>query len=204
MIVFVETNFVFELAFARDEHAACERILRFAENQNLALCVPAFSLSEPNETLVRRANRRKTLSRELKAELNEMARSKLYQESSTQMQNLTKLLIESVDEEKRDFDHALNRIVAVSRVLPLDEKVITHGIELQETRSLTPQDSIIYASVLQHLNTLELDLVKCFVTKNARDFATPDIINELKPFNCKFLTRFENALGLIESQIKTS
>ena len=55
MNVYVETNFILELAFVQDEHESCDRILALCEAQRATLVLPTFCLAESYETLIRRA-----------------------------------------------------------------------------------------------------------------------------------------------------
>ena len=55
MIVYVESNFVLELALLQEEHDSCDAIIMLAETRDIELVVPAFSLAEPYEALVRRS-----------------------------------------------------------------------------------------------------------------------------------------------------
>ncbi len=66
------------------------------------------------------------------------------------------------------------------------------------TLGLKPQDSIVYASVYEHLAAAGLDR-KCCVTKDAKDFLNPDIKNELDRRNCRLLSRFGDALDYVRS-----
>ena len=51
MDVYVETNFVLELALLQEQHESCEKILRFQQTGKIRLIVPAYSLIEPFETI---------------------------------------------------------------------------------------------------------------------------------------------------------
>jgi hypothetical protein len=55
--VYVESNFVLELALLQEQHAACEAIVQLCEAGDLRLVLPAYSFMEPFETL-RRCRRR--------------------------------------------------------------------------------------------------------------------------------------------------
>jgi predicted nucleic acid-binding protein len=65
MIVYVESSFVLELAFLRTEHEACTTLLDSAESHELRLALPAFSVGETYEALVRRSKRRGELHNQL-------------------------------------------------------------------------------------------------------------------------------------------
>ena len=54
MNVYVESNFVLELALLQEQHASCEALLRLCEEGGIQLVIPAYSLAEPYETLTRR------------------------------------------------------------------------------------------------------------------------------------------------------
>ena len=43
--------------------------------------------------------------------------------------------------------------------------------------------------------------LRCFITKNSRDFVNPDIENELKAYNCRLLTKFADGLGYVRSRL---
>lgn len=75
MIVYVETNFIFEIALQQREQAHCWRLLEFAGQGNIELAIPAYSITEPYEKLIRKERERKDLSARLRAELGELGRS---------------------------------------------------------------------------------------------------------------------------------
>ncbi len=52
MIVYVESNFVLELAFLQEEHERCLALLSLAESRDIHLVLPAFSIGEPYEVWV--------------------------------------------------------------------------------------------------------------------------------------------------------
>jgi hypothetical protein len=193
MIVYVESNFVLELAFMQEEHESCEEIIGLAQIDNVRLVLPAFSIGEPYEAWVRRSKRRQELYNALVTETQELSRSKPYRESSKELRELTNLLVQSGEEEKRRLDEVLDRILNITEIIPIGQETIKAAISLQKSRSLKPQDSIVYASVLQHLKDAPA-IPKCFITKNAKDFLNPDIENELAAYDCKLLVSFGNGL----------
>ncbi len=200
MIVYVESNFILELALLRAEHKDCEMLVSLAESQDIDLTLPAFSVGEPYEALGRRLKRREELRKKLSTEIQELARSKPYQESPTEFQRLMDLLLSSGEEEKRKLDKALNKTLSVAEVIPIDLNTIKAAIAFQESHSLSPQDSIVYASILDHLARTSGG-PHCFITKNSRDFVTPDIVNDLAAYNCRLLSQFSDGLGYIRSHL---
>ena len=198
MIVYVESNFVLELAFLQEEHESCNTILEMVQSQQIDLVLPAFSVVEPYETWVRRDKQRRELYAKLKSEIRELSRSKPYAEESEKLQELSRLFLRSGEEEKLRLDQTLKRIVAQAHIIPIDAQIIATAIEFQSQYNLSPQDSIVYSSVLKHLNR-QANKSSCFITRNAKDFSNPDIETELASHQCKLLTTFRDGLGYIRS-----
>jgi hypothetical protein len=78
MIVTVESNFVLEIALRQDEVAECERLIALAQAGSIRLAIPACSLFEPFETMVRRRKQREAIFQKLRDELRELARTEAY------------------------------------------------------------------------------------------------------------------------------
>ena len=112
MIVYVESNFVLELAFLQEEFEACNSILELSEAREIDLIVPAYSLLEPYEALVRRSRRRNELSIRLADETREMSRSRPYSEITERASEITSTLISSGEQEKRRLDSTVECLAA--------------------------------------------------------------------------------------------
>ncbi len=199
MIVYVESNFVLELAFLREDHLACAELLTLSEANTIQLIMPAFSIGEPYEAWGRRSKQRSDLHSKLSSELKELSRSEPYKELSQEFHELTGLLVRSNEDEKQRLDGALDKILNVAQIIAINAATIRLAITYQRTRSLKPQDAIVYASIIQHLSENSTGK-KCFITANAKDFVNPDIKNELASYDCYLLTRFSDGLGYIRSQ----
>ena len=200
MIVYVESNFVLELAFLQAEHESCEELLSLSESGDIHLVLPAFSIGEPYETWVRRSKQRQELHEQLSRTIGELSRSRHYQESSQEFQDLTNLLLSSVEQEKSRLDEILERILQTIDVIHINLSIIREAITFQKSLDLEPQDSIVYASILEHLTTAARES-SCFITQDKDFSANSDIENELKNYNCKLLTKFANGLGYIRNQL---
>lgn len=200
MIVYVESNFVLELALLQEEHESCQALLSLAESQDIHLVLPAFSIGEPYETWVRRSRQRRELRNQLGRTIRELSRSRPYRGASHEFQDLTNLLLRSGEEEKARLDTTLERLLQTADVIPIGLNTIRAATALQKARNLSPQDAIVYASILDHLASAS-DQPRCFVTKNSRDFGNPDIESELATYACQLLTRFSDGLGYVRSRL---
>ena len=200
MIVYVESNFVLELAFLQEEHESCLELLSLSESGDICLVLPAFSIGEPYETWVRRSKQRIRLQEKLSNAIRELSRSRPYQGSSDEFQGLTNLLRRSGEEEKLRLDDILERILQTVEVIPIGLSTIRAAITFPKSLFRSPKDSIVYASVLDHLTTASEE-PRCFITKDSKDFANPDIENELTEYNCQLLTKFSDGLGYVRNQL---
>lgn len=200
MKVYVESNFVLELAYLQEECECCLELLGLAESHYIQLVLPAFSIGEPYEALVRRSRQRRELRDQLDRTIRELSRSRPYQGTTDEFQELTKVLFTSGEEEKRRLDDILERILQIADVIPVGSNISRAATTLQRSRDLSPQDAIVYASVLDHLASAP-EAIRCFINRNSKDFLNPDIENELAAHNCRLLTRFADGLGYVQHQL---
>jgi predicted nucleic acid-binding protein len=80
IFVYVETNFLLEMAFSQEQVDSCESILSLCESRKIKLVLPSFSIAECFETLVRKSKRRKDLEARIDQELVQFKRSGSYRE----------------------------------------------------------------------------------------------------------------------------
>lgn len=197
MIVYVESNFILELAYLQEHYVNCERILELAAAEKIKLILPAFAVGEPYFAWVGRKKVRARLHEELTRQIRELGRSEPYAGSKERFQDITKALLVSGEEEKLRLDDAIRRTVNQCDLIPIDAEIVTDGIEIQIRHNLGPQDSIIYASVLSHLSNADRQVAKIFVTKNSKDFSNPDVVQELQNLGCNLFTNIGAAYGEI-------
>lgn len=200
MILYVETNFVIELALRQEEYQACRDLLSFVKvHSGVELALPAFCIGEAYEAGERKWAQRRQLHQNLLDEIAQIQRSKPFRERSKELRKLPGLLVESGEEQKRVLDGLLKELLGIARVLPLDRQTFARAVEFQKTRDLKSQDSIVYASVITDLEA-HSSKASCFVTKDRKDFfSNQDIQDELDGLGCKLLGRFANGLGYIQS-----
>lgn len=202
MDVYVESNFVLEVALLQEQQESCEKIVELCETGKAHLVLPAYSLVEPHETIVRYAKNRTKISNDLTTEMKQLSRSKPYQEEIDALQSITGFLIRSQEEEKERLRNTIERLLRVSEVVPLDSQILISARKYQLDHDLSPQDSIVYASVLNHLNS-STSSAKCFLNRNSKDFDDPDIVDVLNGYGCKMLFSFNAGYGYISSQIRS-
>jgi predicted nucleic acid-binding protein len=198
--VYVETNFVLELAFQQEQFESCEQILQLCEAGDIELVIPAYSLAEPHEKLIRQANSRKELQRRLRDEIQQLSRTASYMSRIHSIQDIASLLVQSNEEEQQRFVEYRERLLQHAEVIALTADILSEAAVGEESYTLKPQDALVYASVITHLRQHQPQIA-CFLNRNTKDFDNPDIVNELNQFNCRMIPRFDHGYGFIRSQL---
>ena len=196
MNIYVETNFVLELALDQEQRESCEQILSLCEEGEAQLVIPAYSLAEPYETLTRRHVKRKQMKTDLDQEVRQLTRTALYMRRLSDLQSVTTLLIDSANDEAKRLDDTRSRLLKISEIIPLTAQILGEATRGQKVYDLSPQDALVYASVLQHRRQ-DISAQGCFLNRNSRDFDNPDIVEELNKYNCKLLPRFDTGYQFI-------
>jgi predicted nucleic acid-binding protein len=196
MTVFAETNFLLELAYLQEEHESCQEILALAEAGRINLAVPAFCVAEARTTHDRQVKQRTEFHTALSRQIREIARSKPYSDVPARSRELMAALVDSAESERRRLREALDRIIAAGRLVPMTADVLLRADRAEKEVDLTPQDAIVYASVVVEIDA-DPGTPKCFLNRNSRDFASPDIYAELRRGNCRLLPSFRDGVAYI-------
>lgn len=189
MNVYVESNFVLELALEQEQSASCESILRLCETGRVCLVVPAFCLAEPHDTLARRRIQRRDMKKPLDEELKQIARTATNTAQLSGFESITNLLISSAEQESRNLNTISTRMLIAAELIPLDASVLENASRYQSTHGLSPQDSIVYASIISHLHGCH-ERRSYFISKDS-DFEDQDVIDDLGSYDCELVPRFE-------------
>lgn len=195
-----------ELAFEQERHENCRAILDLAKKDSgLELGLPAFCIGEAYERQIRRQRDREELHRRLMDELGELSRSPSYAGRLEEVREVTALLAESGQEELQRLELVLGELYDAATLVPLDKAVAQEAHRQQSRRGLSPQDALVYASVLSHLRGTDAsdspdEQYSCFVTRD-NDFTDDDVRTDLESLGCKILFKFDAALGYVQSRL---
>ncbi len=151
MIIYVESNFILELALEQEQCQSCEEILKICESGKGSLVIPAFCIAETYQTLRRRANERRQFGKLLGDELTLLGRTKSYSKDINTLQDVASILGKSIEEEIQRLDQVLNEKLRKAELIPLEQTIITDAIKSESQFNLKPADAIVYSSILQHL-----------------------------------------------------
>lgn len=205
MKVYLETNFILELALKQKEHHACEELRKLAEQSLVRLFIPAVSFAEAPIAVNNRYKKRMNVHEQVSQEINELSRMQDYTSSKETMKDLSNLLIESADQEKTNLASMWNSLISSVTLIELNQNILQEAINKSHL-DLSFQDSFVYASVKCHLQKDSSAVSACFITRNSKDFGirNADIGRELQGLNCKLLFSFENGFSFIRHTLGVS
>ncbi len=129
-----------------------------------------------------------------------MARTDSYTSDIQKIQSLTNLLIKSTEDEMKRLEDVRNNLIGVAETVPLNSDILKSSAEHQKEHDLSPQDAIVYASIIYHLRGTKPESA-CFLNKNSKDFDDPDISEKLEQFRCRMLSRFDHGYRYIVNKI---
>jgi hypothetical protein len=107
--------------------------------------------------------------------------------------------VQSNEEERNRFIKYRERLLNVAEIVPLNTEILKEAVSSETTYDLTPQDALVYASVIHHLQ-LSQPLQACFLNLNIKDFNSPEIVDALKKLNCRMIARFDDGYSFLQSQ----
>jgi predicted nucleic acid-binding protein len=203
LILYVETNFVLELAYLRDTSENCRALIDLAREGSLTLVVPSFALIEARMAWYGGVKRRNKLHDEVRIELAEMSRSRPLADIREQSKAFIAALVDTASHDRSRLEAAVATLLECSSVEPTTPEVVAQTFALANEIALSSQDATIYATILHHLRTAG-DEPKVFATQNTSDFLSPTIEEELARHNCKLFGSFRNAEGYIRSILAAS
>lgn len=200
MIVYVETNFLLELAYLQERCGSCDEILQMAEARTISLVLPAFCVAEARATLQRRANERREFQGVLQKQVREVSRSEPFRTLEEQSRNVIAAFVAHGEESWQRLEVAVLRVREHGAFIPLTTEDVVWAAVDGLLHLLSPQDAIVLKSVTSHA-AVQTGL-KCFVTQDAKGFSTPSVYNELSKRDCKVLINFTDAVAYIRNALR--
>lgn len=199
MNVFVETNFVLELIFQRDHYVVCQQLVEMAEKREITLSLPAYSVVEPYESIIRRRKSRRQTYDALSRELADITRSMPFEEKANELAQLTGLLIQVGEVEQNEARKVISQLLKVATLIDLDNAILQDALSAQESISLGPQDAVVFASIMSRADAHGAP--SCFITRNNKDFSDPVVVDQFEQCNCKLFFDFERGCSYIRHKL---
>ena len=198
--IFVESNFILEVAFQQEEAAACAALLAAVERQQCQLVLPGYSAGEVFETLRNRSAIRREAQEVIRREIIQHQREKsvLISDMETLSRLLRDLLLERTTSQTEQLFATVAHLLRLATVLPLTALLVEQAYVAQQQYSLGPQDALVYSSVCQGLRELASAKENMFISRNKADFGKPEIVRELRELNCQYISTFRAAVNYLQ------
>jgi predicted nucleic acid-binding protein len=193
MIVIVETNFIIELALEQAEAEQVKSIVEWAEEKRINLAIPAFAFMEAYVNLALQSKRRNDIQNRLRAEIDQMSRSRAYVRLSQSPNSIIQALSSFDTEHRSKLAQVTQRLSAVSQLISVTDEVIEKIPERRDGLDLETGDACICACVECYARDLK-GAASYFVTKD-KDFERARGL--LEAHQCRLITGFGAAFGAI-------
>ena len=201
MTIYVESIFILKIALGQEESRFAMELLSKAEDGDITLAFPSFALSEPFATITQRDRRRKAVIRSLTGLFEDFERSAPHRHIAESLNPVIDQLSNVYQSEITHLESTVNRLLEVARQIELDSETFQAALENESKYDLSPQDSIIYASIVRDLSTSVRADQNCFMSRNWKDFGDPDIRAELASYKCQFEESYETGVLLVRKRI---
>jgi predicted nucleic acid-binding protein len=165
LIVYVETNFVLEIALGQEQASDAESILALAESRDVDIAYPAIALTEPFSTVTYRQVERARLGDELARQVSLLRRSIPHSTTVSAIQPVLPLLVAIGRTETDLVTSVTGRLLRVGRSIPLDADCFAESLAYRGTYGLSPQDAIVLSSIILDLRSQGPTVSKCVSTQ---------------------------------------
>jgi hypothetical protein len=205
MIVYVESNFVLEIALEQEQISAAYAILTLAENGKIKLAIPSFALSEPFECIMRERRERNGLRLSLVKALSNLERSEPHKQIIRDLKPIVDIL-KVAHVRQLDLLHTtFNKLLIVGECIECNAACFIEALQYQKSLDLSPQDSMIYSTMVADLKRRPQSEIKCFLSRDKRAFDSKHAIRtEQDANNCRYIGNFHQGLDFIQHALQAA
>lgn len=199
MIVYVETNFLLELAYRQERCDSCEEILRLAKEGQILLALPAFAAAEARLESRRRAKEREELHAQLRKHIREIARSEPFRGLMEESKGVMDALVQGLVQTQESLEDLILAVETQGVHIPLTGEVVAMARWAASAYKIAPEDALVLESI--HSHAQRHSGAKCFVSRD-RAFMAPLIREHLSNEGCKILSDFPDAVAYIRNALQ--
>lgn len=198
MRLYVETNFLLEWVLEQQESADVDAIVGLAEARDIELVVPAACLLEAYVAMQGREGKRKALIRQMEHDLGDLGRTLSL---AAEVSMLKGMVAQANVSMQSRYERVRARMLASGVVIAMDHRV-AHAAAMS-SYALSVPDALVFESVLADLTARPVASA-AFVTRNSKDFDTPDVRNALASHHCALLFKFGAAHARARARLSSS
>ena len=201
MKVYVETNWLLDLALEQERIQASSFVLELAKNSKIRLYLPEICLVEADQKIVRRKLQRETLIENLRNEGRELIRSHdaRYQLQAAAINQDIFQLRDISDFEREHFDTTVRNISKFLTWLHFGNGSLQNSFDLENNYELSRLDALIYA-VIRTDAASDLATEKCFIDYDGH-FKNPELKLDMVGLGITFLSSPMSVENFLRSQI---
>jgi hypothetical protein len=199
--VYVESNFMLEIALKQEQAESAVRILELAREGKIDLAFPLFSLSEPFSHIVFRDLERQRISKLLEEEISSLRRSGVKTSAAPEVEKVPITFGRVSKAETDSLESVGDDMLNHGYAIPLGLEAYRKALDYEDVHGLEPKDSIIYSCIIADLSGRGASEIKCFITKDSKGFKKDTIKSELARFNCTCIFSFDDGLRHIEHEL---
>lgn len=199
MIVYVETNFLFEFGLGRAQQESCRVLVAWCQTGRIELRLPTFAVPETLAALRRRERDRRDVIRGLKLQQSDARRHSAdpstYATAEEGLQAWTR-------REGVEVDRLTRELFRLAKFLPLDFDALGTSYLLRDLKVISGDaDLFILGSIVQDLDRRKAagDTAPSLFISGDADFA--DARHWLQPYSCDLLTSYSAAVARLKGQL---
>jgi len=201
MKVYVETNWLLDLALEQERIQASSFVVELAKDKKIQLYLPEISLIEADQKIVRRKLQREILIENLQQEERELKRGRntRYQAQAAAIGKDITRLIEISEFEREHFNKTVRDISKFLTWLHLDDDCLQKSFDFEERYALNRLDALIYA-VIRADAASDLATEKCFIDYDGH-FKNPELKLDMTGLGITLLGSPEGVENFLRSRL---
>ncbi len=196
MRVYVESNYLVELALEQEQSEACERLLALAEQSRVELVMPVYAVMESLNAVNRRLSGFADLDQKVTGSLEQVGRNATLK---AEADGLKGLMLKARKMALGSYENTKSRVLRSGRVLPLDWLAMTKADKMRHDLGLELPDAVMLACVLIDLDASPPTEAAVFANRNTKDFDDPAVRVLLRDRDCTLISSFPAVVAKIES-----
>jgi hypothetical protein len=202
VIVYIESNFIFELGLNREQREHCLALLDWCEAGYIDLRLAAFAIPEARRALRKREADRLDTVRMLKFQSGDSKRHST--EDVATIESAREALQSWTDREAEQINDVMRRLLYGRVTFISLDRAALHNDEIFRAVKVLPGDGdlLIFACVMTDLvlrRSTGDTATSLFVT-GGTDFLNAKI--HFKPYSCDLLTSYSAAVGRLKAQLE--
>ena len=197
MTVYVESNFLLEIALQQEQSASAEDLLARAEAGHLMLRWPGFCLAECLGALMRRGSDRRQVQAAVHRQAGDLARSGAHASFAETLRRVSQELVDIEALESSRFDGVVRKLLGIGPPISLDAETYANAAAYRSKHDLEPKDAVVYACVISDLGRARDRTPSLFVSKDAKAFEASDLEADLARLGCTYVRSFDSALKAV-------